>query len=94
MKQIEDKINGIVKKQDENDINNLCINMYKLFKSLLGLEILKIDDELEMIEFIEHHQFISKDEIKSNILKKYNAAVINKNKAYFITLINNLYIYM
>lgn len=91
LNELENRITGLVKNQERGDQYELGIDIYKLLKLLTNNKNLRIEDEKEMVNFIEHFEFIKKSHFKNTILKKYGAKISNKmilskliNKYYYI----------
>lgn len=89
--ELEKRISNLAKDQEKGDQYELGIDIYKLLKLLTNNKNLRIEDEKEMINFIEHFEFIKKSHFKNTILKKYGAKISNKmilskliNKYYYI----------
>ena len=89
--ELEKRISNLAKDQEKGDQYELGIDIYKLIKLLTNNKNLRIEDEKEMINFIEHFEFIKKSHFKNTILKKYGAKISNKmilskliNKYYYI----------
>lgn len=89
IEELEKRMDKLSKDQERGEQNELGINIYKLIKMLCNLKGLRIEDEKEMINFIEHFDFIKKSNFKTNIMQKFGSRI--KNKTILIKLINKYY---
>lgn len=86
---LDNTINTLIKNQESGDDYELGIDIFKLLKMLIGNKDLRIEDEYEMINFIQHFNFIKKSFVRNNVIKKYGSKI--KNKTILSKLINKYY---
>lgn len=67
---------GDNKLQKTEDLD-MKVKIYKLLKSLSGLELLSINDEIDMLNFIKSFNFVSRDDILSQIARQQNISALN-----------------
>lgn len=87
--QLDNRIDELIKDNEVGEHFELGISIYKLLKNLIGNSELRIEDEKEMINFLQHFEFVKKSFIKNNVIKKYGAKI--KNKMILMKLINKYY---
>tara|TARA_B100000575_G_scaffold143994_2_gene114979 strand:+ start:1548 stop:8054 length:6507 start_codon:yes stop_codon:yes gene_type:complete len=89
---LDNKINDML---DNNDINKsqdleVKIEIINLIKSFCGIDELLIDDEIELLNFIEYYNFLTKKDIVNSIVKKYGTKI---SKTEIFKQVNKLYLF-